>query len=64
MIIDRSPQEDCPACGSRIRKPYLTSFREFSERRLYECPKCGERFAVVYDVYLKEGMKIEGGEGK
>lgn len=59
MIIDRSPQEDCPACGSRIRKPYLTSFREFSERRL-----CGERFAVVYDVYLKEGMKIEGGEGK
>lgn len=57
-MIGKVPQANCPACGSRIRKPYLTSFSAFSEKRLYECPKCGKKFAVTHDLKTG-GEKIE-----
>ena len=48
-MISREPQTNCPVCGFRVKKPYLTSFDAYSERRFYECSKCGKLFAILLD---------------
>ena len=55
-MIGRELQTNCPVCGFRVKKPYLTSFdTTYSERRFYECSKCGKLFAILLDY--KEGSE-------
>lgn len=49
-MIGKLPGASCPGCGNKVKKPYLTSFRAYSEKRLYECPKCGGKFTVLHDL--------------
>jgi hypothetical protein len=57
-MIGKVPQANCPVCSHKIKRPYLTSYSAYGEKRLYECPKCALKFAIVLD-YKTGDEKVE-----